>query len=222
MLRKTVEIVSICAALTLAGCAATTTNYTSPQAYNFETERFLDTVFTTAWDQYVAELSKSFFVINNISKESRIINISFSSNTPSTFVDCGRTRRETKHPSVGTQTFDYAVADDSTFLYGEKGTNKLWRVTRDTRLEGRANVYMAPMAPEGDKTLLRANAKYVFTVHKSAYLNVGGSVADSVTLDFSSNQPGSKTEQTAEGPVTWQCVSNGTLERQLLDLIPAQ
>jgi hypothetical protein len=39
--------------------------------------------YTQVWDIMVKEIAKSFFVINNIDKESRIINISFSTVLPS-------------------------------------------------------------------------------------------------------------------------------------------
>src|SRR3972149_6139198 len=45
------------------------------------------------WDILVKELSKSFYVINNIDKESRIIKVSFSSNNPSEYIDCGKAYR---------------------------------------------------------------------------------------------------------------------------------
>lgn len=201
----------------LSGCASTQTSYTPPTNTQVQTEKVLPLAFDEAWDKYVAELSKSFFVINNISKESRIINVSFSTNDPGEFIDCGATTRKTVHPAIGEKVFYYRVADDSTYLYGVKGTNVLWRVNRVTNLKGRANIYMAP---QGGGTLIRANAKYVWTVDIAASANVGGSSKDSLTLDFSSQEAASRPQVDSEGnQSTLVCGSSGILERRLLDLI---
>ena len=210
------SFVLIVAAL-LVGCASTESTYTPPASSGLQTERTLDSNFEDVWDRYVANLSKSFFVINNISKESRIINISFSTNEPGEFVDCGKTTRVTTHPAIGEQTFHYDTANDSSYLLGVKGTNNLWRVNRATRLTGRANIYIAP---QNQGTLIRANAKYVWTVNVSGTLNVGGSFSNNTTLDFSSQQEGTKTATLSEGKSEKLiCRSRGTLERRLLNLI---
>ena len=65
-------------AIMLAACAGSTTSYQPPAQYAVQTERRVALQFDEAWDRYVAELSKSFYVINNISKKSRIINVSLS------------------------------------------------------------------------------------------------------------------------------------------------
>ena len=56
--------------------------------------------FNSAWDANVSKLSESFFVINNIRKES---NVSFSANRPSLYIDGGFATRPSRHP-VGDQT----------------------------------------------------------------------------------------------------------------------
>lgn len=166
----------------LGGCASSTQSYSAATSHVVENEKILNIPFSKAWDQYVAELTKSFFVINNIDKESRIINVSFSVNKPSEFIDCGVTTRTAAHPSIGTQTFTYPTADDSTYLAGVDGTNELWNVQRNTNLEGRANIYMAP---QGNNTLLRVNARYVWSVDVTGQSNVGQVDHSSNTVSFS-------------------------------------
>ena len=136
-LRACIGILSI---LTIIGCASTDTKYTGPTGHKVENEKIVPAGFEATWRSYVEELSKSFFVINNISKDSGIINVSYSTGTPGDFIDCGYTRRETKHPRLGSKVYSYEVANDSNYLYGVKGTNILWEVTRRTKLSGRANI----------------------------------------------------------------------------------
>lgn len=197
--------------LALAGCAGSKMDYTPPMPREVATERILEMPFEKAWDAYVAELSKTFFVINNISKESRIINVSFSSDKPSDFVDCGYTVRTSTHPATGQETFSYYTADSSTYNAGQPGTNILWHMRRTTSLSGRANIYMAPR--DKSSTLLRVNAKYVLTIEIRGESNVGGMYFDDMSVTFTSTQPG--TDQSGE----MRCVSKGVLEEKLLHLL---
>lgn len=193
----------------IAGCAGSSLSYTPPSDHEVVTEKVISAPFEITWDRYVAELSKSFFVINNISKDSRIINVSFSTDKPSRYIDCGTSFRTSKHPRTGEEQFRYAVADGSTYNAGQNGTNVLWTFNRDTNLEGRINIYMAP---EGAQTLIRVNSKYIWTVRINGTSNLGQpSQPSSDTIDFSSTSPG--------GDEELQCRSNGSLEAQLLDLV---
>ncbi len=203
-------------ALMLAACASSSVNYRTPSTYNITTEKVLNFSFSKAWDSYVAKLSESFFVINNISKESRIINVSFGTNQPGEFVDCGHTTRTSNHPATGKQTFSYEVADDSVYNAGVQGTNVVWRVRRDTSLEGRANIYMAP---NGNQTNLKVNARYVWSSNVSASSNVGGTGLDHKTVSFSTKEIATQSDESFGTLVTWSCRSNGTLEKRLLNLI---
>lgn len=67
------------------------------------------------------QLAKSFFVVNNIEKESRLINVSFSTETPEKYINCGRTTRTFK---LGDEvlTTSYDVAADSSYKFGHGTT----------------------------------------------------------------------------------------------------
>lgn len=197
----------------LPACASSSHSYTPARTLDFSTERVVPLPFDVVWDKYVEALSSSFFVINNISRDSRIINISFSSSSPGEFVDCGYSRRESYHPASGKQHFSYATADSSTYNAGQKGSNIIWTVSRDAHLEGRANIYMMP---RNDATAIQVNSKYVWSVKTHGYSNLGAiAPSESSMVDFSSSSQG-----TAPGPsggIT--CVSKGVLEKKMLNLI---
>lgn len=209
------QIVAIFFALImLSACASSSHSYTPARPIDFSTERIIPLPFDIVWDKYVEALSSSFFVINNISRDSRIINVSFSSSRPGEFVDCGYTQRESYHPASGKQRFSYATADSSTYNAGQKGSNIIWTVSRDARLEGRANIYMMPR--NNDATAIQVSSKYVWSVMTRGYSNLGAiAPSESSMIDFSSSSQG-----TLPGPgggIT--CVSKGALEKKMLNLI---
>ena len=213
MNRKTFILAIVCA-FGATGCASSTYEYTSPMTHSqIKTERLIPIDFGEFWDAYVAELSKTFFVINNIEKESRIINVSFNANTPSEYIDCGYVNRTSSHPSTGKRLFNYKLSDSASYQIGVRGTNILWDVNRSTSLDGRINVFMAP---EGDQTLLRVNALYVWSVSASGTNQLGQAyLFPSTSITFSSGKAGEKEEQGEK----FQCRSKGVLEKVLLELV---
>lgn len=203
--------------LALAGCTGTNSfSHTSPSDYQYENEKTVDMSFEKAWDQYVSELSQSFFVINNIDKESRIINVSYSTQQPEEFVDCGSSKRTLEHPSVGTETYNYETAADSQFRAALEGTALVAQYQRNTSLEGRANIYMAP---EENGTLLRTNVRYVWSVDVQGRAPQGRSYQSTSSVSFSTNRPGTWREQVGEKTFSTTCRTKGVLEERLLNLI---
>lgn len=205
-----VRALAIGSALSLGACATAQVNYSAPAGVAAaDNEIIVSKPFSQVWDRLVAELSKSFFVINNIEKDSRIINVSFSSSKPTRYVDCGTTTVTSSHPARGEQTWTYAVADDSAVWVGIDGTNHIMDRARDTNLEGRVNIFLAP---EGSgSTLVRVNAKYALSVTvretgvTAPYNNV-----HSATMSFSTNEPTTDYNTT--------CTSKGVLESELIEM----
>ena len=188
-----------------ASCASSKSQVSDSTAVTVENRKVVAKPFRRVWDNYVRDLSKDFFVINNISKESRIINVSFSSNRPSQYVDCGRTSWSATHPTIGTRSGNYAIADSSVRFNVVGGA--LIRVNRRTRLSGRANIYLAP---EHGGTAIRVNVKYILTINLRAVANTGQRDSRAEIVDFSTSMPSNVGEFT--------CRTKGTLERQLLGL----
>ena len=148
--------------LAITGCATaakSTFVHTQGTQTAVENEIVVKKPFDEVWDKLVGELSKSFFVINNIEKASRIINVSFSVDAPQDYIDCGRSTREYKG-----KKFDYAIAEDSYFETERQIQVNQYaelKVNRDTKLEGRTNIYVAP---EGEFTKVSVNTRYIFSV----------------------------------------------------------
>lgn len=231
-MRRWIIALSI-AGVNLVGCATqgvNTTNYTPAVVRDVTNERIVARSHDQVWDEIVRELSKSFFVINNIEKESRIINVSFNSNDPRSFVDCGRTRRTYKQGERSAEVFDYAVAEKSTHKVATQRQEhpafaNYVIVHREPSLEGRSNIYVAPIQNDTSRTLISVNTRYVlnirvksqlFAEHVSGALHPRGSPhSESPSFIFNTNKPG----RADIGGTTVICIGTGQLESEILKLV---
>ena len=217
-------------ALFLSGCTATIKNsgdYTPPVQKEIENEIRVDAGFEATWSKLVREMSKSFYIINNIDKESRLINISFSmSNNISDYLDCGVTKRTFDLADLS-QNISYQTADKSEFYVPSTrapipaGTN-YFKWFRIPTLEGRSNVYVAP---DGQGTRISVNTRYVWDVNisETGYLYTPLSKSHTLIINrrpvakswppisFNTNDVG------GEGGVS--CVSTGKFENEILDIV---
>jgi len=174
-------------------------------------------------------LAKSFYVINNIDKESRIINVSFSSQKADDYVDCGRTQRTFKEGDVN-ESFNYAVAARSTFKVAaarqeHPAFSNYFLVTREPQLEGRANIYIAPSSSDPNRTTISVNTRYILTVkvrgegfakHISGNVQTRGRSPEETFTHTFNTANSSSTD--AGGGVNVVCFAKGTLEREILGL----
>lgn len=181
-----------------------------------------------AWDILVKELSKSFYVINNIDKESRIINISFSTDFPSDYIDCGHTTR-TYTRGDKTETYSYDTAASATFKAATPEQPNLnfsyyGLIRRQTSLEGRSNIYVAPDDKDKNSTIVTVNTRYIWTLKFQLRIcaeNIYGQIVtcdrrpdETDTIMFNTNQTG-KSNFVSD---TATCFSKGKLEREILDM----
>ncbi len=190
--------------LVLVGCATSTTNYVPPTEIRVINTKFVNKPFDSVWDALVKELSSDFFVINNIDKNSRLINISFTSQRPSEFVDCGTTSRTFKNVR-GDQSYTYKTADTTSFTAATPQGN-VFNVRRSSRLEGRTNIYVAP---ENAGTNVTVNTKYIVSITMVATALDGRPAAtESFVFDPSTKQAFSN------GSIT--CAAVGAIEDRIL------
>jgi len=207
----------VAAALPLAGCAASSTsNHINPPSLEIENEATLNKPFDEVWDGMIANLAKSFFVINNVDKTSRIINVSFSADQPGDLIDCGTTTRTYKRGAVS-ENYSYKTTDPASYLISTPNGMSA-AIQRTTSLEGRANIYVAP---KDQKTNISVNARYVFTVNGTVTpLNEYGqpvgypSTQPPFSRSFETKEPGKFTDPDG---MSWSCQTNGTLERKILE-----
>ncbi len=219
----------------ISGCATmgrSTADYNQPPARQVGNKIVVKKPFSQVWDKLVKGLAKSFYVINNIEKESRIINISFSSNSPENYINCGRTIR-TYEKGMESKRYEYDVAASSNFKVarGKAGQYGQYLVTqyvnRITSLEGRVNIYVAP-DQEKRRTQLSVNTRYILTVDISGYSSVQNALAVELnrevftprkyTHTFNTNQPNRINWGTMTSSHNATCNSTGQLEYDILEL----
>lgn len=227
------KILMIVFAVFLSGCATqgvNTSEYRGCNPQKIINELNVPKPQPEVWDILVKELAKSFYVINNIDKESRIINVSFSSNAPADYVDCGRSYR-TYTQGDKTETYDYDTAGSFQFKMATPRQEhpsfaNYVVVRRETSLEGRSNIYVAPSEKDKNNTVITVNTRYImnFKIKGEAFAqHVNGNVflrgrlpEETFTVMFSTNQPG---EYKANNAETISCCSKGRLEAEILGMI---
>lgn len=220
----------------ISGCATqgkNTSDYVQRPPTTVVNEAVINQPYTQVWDKLVKELSKSYYVINNIDKESRIINMSFSSTKPQEYIDCGTTTR-TYTQGENTERFTYDLASSSVYKAAtprqpHPAFYYYAIVNRNTSLEGRSNIYLAPDEADKNKTRVAVNTRYVLsiTARGDAFQeNLTGRIVSSaplpyeqpITIAFNTNKP-VQHQFGGIGGVTATCFGNGTLEREILGLI---
>ena len=211
--RRQSFLVPLGAALALAACATSDIQHTNPGHYSTEYNVILKENFDAVWLRLVKNLASDFFVINNIEKDSHIINVSFSSSTPSEFIDCGKSTR-TFSNLRGTQNVIYNTADSTNFTV-TSSTNLVYYASRKTYLEGRSNIYVAP---NQNGTEINVNTKYVLSI-KIRLTDVRGRPAGTTeyNYDFTTKRPLDQMASFKGSLRKMKCVTNGKLEKLILD-----
>lgn len=218
----------------LAGCATPgkntlDTNASAPIVVHNEIT--VNQPYQQVWDKLVRGLSKSYYMINNIDKESRIINLSFSSTLPQEYVDCGSTERTYTNRGV-TETFKYKTAASSRFklassIQSDPVSNYYLDINRTSSLEGRISVYLAPEQGDNTKTHVVVNTFYILSITNSGNVfreSLSGRILSST---FIPNTPPTKIKFNTGNPsqftwtegVTSTCSSNGKSENDILDIL---
>jgi len=214
------NLILLIVSLLILGCATapkSTLHVTKPEPIVVENERYFDIPFDEVWQRLVADLSRSFFVINNISKESNLINLSFSAQDAESYVDCGSSSRTYKG-----ETYTYEIAGPGSYKIAQQAGNNayyVYDINRDTDLEGRINVYVAP---EDNGTRVSVNVKYIFNVTSTGTAEAIAGVLqishgqqnipkETSTISFNTNQEG------VQGDVS--CFASGRLETMILDMV---
>jgi hypothetical protein len=229
---KFFALVVILLVVSISACATqgvNTKDYIPPQPFKASNEIVVEKPYGEIWDKLVKEIAKSFFVINNIEKESRIINVSYSTNSPGDYIDCGKSHR-TYSQGDKKEVFDYQTAESSVFkLATPQQPNKAfayyWSVRRETSLEGRANIYVSPPESDKGKTTVTVNTRYILTIKiksdtlaehvRGAIRSLGRGPEDTITIMFNTNQPGEHVGQYE----TIRCFCKGRLEDEILRMV---
>lgn len=197
----------------ITGCAGKL-DYTPPSTqYKYNNEIILQSSFDESWKKSIPILGKNFFVINNIDKDSGIINISYSG-SPEKYIDCGVIKSYVKN-ARGER--EYIVQGNmETSHYEVMNEGLLYSIQREMSLEGRINLIFEEI--DSANTKVTANTKYI--VERSLTVSQAGqnfSRQNKDTISFNSGQSGSF--PAANDGRAASCSATGTLEEELLNLL---
>ena len=192
------------------GCASQKILYTPPTSKKVpKSDITLKKDFQTVWENTVENLTKSFFVINNIAKESNIINVSFSiNNNTKKYIDCGYTTLTVNDEvNLVNQSTSYATYP---FVYKASPVDiYVGRGERTQSLDGRINLFIKKL--ENKTTVYRVNIRYILKRNLKRYTREGHQyLNENRTVSFNSGDEGSFGKL--------RCRSTGALERQMLAL----
>ena len=222
-------------AITVSGCVSpgkSTFRMIEANENIVKNEQYFNQNPSLIWDKLVKELSKSFFMINNINKESRIINVSFSSNNACNYVNCGHFHVNVKKSTInkiGRDFYDLKICESNSYISEDSSKNQsgipmpiICLNNRRPKLEGRMNIYVAP---EGNGTLVTVNSRYILDIKLKSecdfYAPAGNLVGrnqseSSYECSFDTKKPDQC--QPAKGD-SFMCYSTGNLEIEILSLI---
>jgi hypothetical protein len=199
----------------ILGCASTRMNYTPPFEVRESTTVILRDPFEAAWSKSVRALGGSFFVMNNIVKDSKIINLSYTGD-PEKYVDCGHVAVNVNEP-MGTKTYQFPAARRHVEFKTARGFRTSF-VSRQMSLEGRINVLFEEL--DKNETGVMLVVRYVVTRTGTEtvtdHLKNTTSTVPLPSLSFSFNTGGS---DSATGETTFTCRPTGAMERALIDIL---
>jgi len=165
------------------------------------------------WKIIIPALAKHFYVINNMDKESGIINISYAGD-PEKYVDCGRITSYVKNVR-GERTYDFPAAKAyQQYEIMTQGT--LLNVRRTMNLEGRMNIVVEVIGPK--KTKVTANTRYILS-RKAEIGDVRGrQMTDTESISFNTGEEAGFSPKGKSGErITCHCT--GEFEKDVLSVL---
>ena len=194
----------------IVGCMSSPPKYTQPNHYDhYDTSVVINKSMDNIWKTLVVNLGTSFFVINNMEKDSGFINLSYSGD-PCNYIDCGFINSKFKNLS-GDQSANFPACKSSQQYVVSDGFNTAW-LNRTMSLEGRINLTVIELDP--NKTRVNVNVKYIVTRTYSGDTSGGKYVHGKNSCSFGSNGVG-----VIPGSKGTTCKANGNLEKEILNLI---
>jgi len=208
------RLLVIAISILLTACASSVINYRPPKSsvttgYNV---KVIDKPRDAVWAEAIPQLGKQFFVINNLDKESGLVNIIYSGD-PLQYVDCGLIHITL--PIVGGND-QYIPGALESKVYRVKQPVYLVEYTRKMALEGRVNLIFEKIGE--NQTRVTANTRYSLNKQVSGHV-VGGEYLGSDSSSVTFNSGGRAQFQSNDGSQSTECTPTGKLEKDILSAI---
>jgi len=214
---RSLRIVVIVMLLFVAEGCGGRVNYIPPSgAIPQERSTYINASKDQVWKKIIPALSNSFFVINNLDKDSGLINVSYSGD-PEKYVDCGYVESYVKNFRGERKYFFPASKAHQIYEVMDTKRGALYRVDRKMNLDGRINIVIEEVGPERCK--LSVNVKYVLT--RSSTIRSSNGPVDNLSdaISFTSGQKAQFPVGGGRGGT--QCQPTGKLEKEILEILTA-
>ena len=209
-IRRSVMLTVICVMWVISGCCQGKFNYKQPTVMPElpSNSVVVEKSKNDAWKDLISNMGKSFFVINNLDKESGFINVSYGGD-PCNYIDCGQITIEVTNVR-GKRVYDFPGCKPY-IRYESVHNMGLFLNDRKMDLQGRANIIVEELS--ANTTKITVSVKYVVT--KSHDINQLGTYRRDMlrdTISFGTNGTGMF-------PQGCKCAANGKFEAELLSLV---
>lgn len=183
-------------------------------------EAFVESDFQSTWNELINELAGREFGISTLVLDDRKIVVTFQSDVPSRFVDCGEISVQSKHSLFGDRNYNFLAANSVRYMVADEQVNELVDVERRTVLNALASIQLTPTA---QGTMVRVEADYAMKIRTREFgNNIQARSADEV-LTFDSASIASLDEDIRQGAtsktVTVNCRATGELERRIVSVL---
>lgn len=211
-------VIGLIGASLLLGCAAVTggLRYAPPEPrVDQQNSRTFDAETDAVWRALIAHVGDTFFVIDNMEKDSYFLNLSFSAKDPTEHIDCGHVTSNVAN-ARGPRTYSFPAASASQEYEATNGGH-LYFISRQITLSGKVNVLLTSVSPS--QTQMKVTTRYV--VRKTAVQRTPMDIDPPQNLDatvsFSTGETGDETTG-----LKMRCVATLALERVILDGVAAR
>lgn len=192
-----------------------------PPEYPTENSRIFRASYDEVWKATVNSIGESFFVLENIEKDSGIMSLSFSTKKPDDYIDCGTITDFGQLPGNKKYEKTYNGADALVERTISAVQNQYNPCIRKLSLNGKCNILVQAIDKKTTKVIV--NTRYIVDMNNTItyYVYVGGftSIPKTETVNsqmaFTSNEVGAFSNV----PQSMQCRSKFTLEKAILDRI---
>lgn len=193
-----------------AGCGTIQRNTTPPPDYQAEDSRVFNQPYEKVWQAVVQSVGSSFFILDNIQKDSGILTLSFSVQDPNEYIDCGIMNTQgTGLYSSRSISIPWASAGP----YVEPNphpTLGVINLVHSNTLSGKVNILVQKLGAKQTKVSIKT--RYVL-VHTGIVQETGTHASH--TMSFNGNETG----KFSNSPNSIVCKSRGTMDKMILDNI---
>lgn len=194
--------------LALAACqqAASTSDRSPAAAREIETETVVPAGLALTWARLGIALSRPPFAVEKVSERAKAMQVAVSADRPSDFIDCGVVSHAYTSTFGVDEVYRYPAAESASYR-GADPEGNAYAAERSARL--RAISYLAATPTEGG-TKVAVEVEYILEVETAYDMAAAGRgrFSETAVAHFSSNER-------SRGAL--ECVSNGTVERMVLN-----